>query len=84
MTITMTMTTPTYVVVIEDDLIMREALAEWLETAGYAVPKAADRTAGLAAVGSAAPARVVTDVHMPGVSGAQVITVTELLGSPGG
>jgi CheY-like chemotaxis protein len=68
------MTTPTDILVIEDDAIMREALAEWLETAGYAVRKAADGSAGLAAVNSAAPALVVTDIHMPGAGGAKVIT----------
>jgi DNA-binding NtrC family response regulator len=68
------MSTPTDILVIEDDAIMREALAEWLETAGYAVRKAVDASAGLAAVRSAAPALVVTDIHMPGLGGAAVIT----------
>jgi CheY-like chemotaxis protein len=67
------MTTTTDILVIEDDSIMRDALAEWLEAAGYAVRKAADGSAGLAAVRSAAPALVVTDIHMPGTSGAVVI-----------
>ena len=68
------MTTSTNILVIEDDAILREALAEWLETAGYAVRKAADGISGLAAVGSAAPALVVTDIHMPGLGGAAVIS----------
>jgi CheY-like chemotaxis protein len=67
------MTTTTDILVIEDDAIMREALAEWLEAAGYAVRKAADGCAGLAAVTLAAPALVVTDIHMPGMCGAIVI-----------
>jgi len=67
------MTTTTDILIIEDDAIMREALAEWLEAAGYGVRKAADGSAGLAAVKSAAPALVVTDIHMPGTSGAMVI-----------
>jgi CheY-like chemotaxis protein len=67
------MTTTTYILVIEDDSIMRDALADWLEAAGYAVRKAADGSAGLAAVGSAAPALVVTDIHMPGMGGVAVI-----------
>ena len=46
---------------------------EWLEAAGYGVRKAADGSAGLAAVKFAAPALVVTDIHMPGTSGATVI-----------
>jgi CheY-like chemotaxis protein len=67
------MTPTTDILIIEDDAIMREALAEWLEGAGYGVRKAADGTAGLAAVKFAAPALVVTDIHMPGTSGATVI-----------
>jgi CheY-like chemotaxis protein len=68
------MTTRPDILVIEDDSIMRDALADWLEAAGYAVRKAADGSAGLAAVSSAAPALVVTDIHMPGLGGAAVIT----------
>ena len=67
------MTPTTDILIIEDDAIMREALAEWLEGAGYCVRKAADGTAGLAAVKFAVPTLVVTDIHMPGTSGAMVI-----------
>ena len=67
------MTTTADILVIEDDEIMRDVLAEWLEAAGYAARKAADGMAGLAAVRSTAPALVVTDIHMPGTSGAAVI-----------
>jgi CheY-like chemotaxis protein len=67
------MTTTTEILIIEDDPIMREALGEWLKGAGYGVRKAADGSTGLAAVKSAAPALVVTDIHMPGTNGATVI-----------
>jgi len=67
------MTPSTDILIIEDDPIMREALAEWLEGAGYGVRKAADGNAGLAAVKLAAPALVITDIHLPGTSGAMVI-----------
>jgi DNA-binding NtrC family response regulator len=67
------MTTTTNILIIEDDAIMREALADWLQAAGYGVRKAADGSAGLAAVKLAVPALVVTDIHMPGTSGAVVI-----------
>ena len=67
------MTTTTNILIIEDDAIMREALADWLQAAGYGVRKAANGSAGLAAVKLAAPALVVTDIHMPGASGAVVI-----------
>jgi CheY-like chemotaxis protein len=67
------MTTRPDILVIEDDSIMRDALAEWLEAAGYSVRKAEDGSAGLAAVRSAAPALVITDIHMPVTSGAVVV-----------
>jgi CheY-like chemotaxis protein len=67
------MTTPD-ILVIEDDPIMREALADWLQAAGYGVRRAADGSAGLAAVTSAPPALVITDIHIPGMNGATVIS----------
>jgi DNA-binding NtrC family response regulator len=70
------------VLIIEDDAIMREALADWLRAAGYRVRQAADGYAGLAAVKLAAPALVVTDIYMAGTSGIAVITELKL-GYPG-
>jgi len=70
----MNLTAITDILVIEDDAIMREALAEWLQTAGYGVRKAMDGHAGLAAVNLATPALVITDIYMPGTSGGVVIT----------
>src|SRR5258708_13807801 len=68
------MTTTTDILIIEDDPIMREALAELLEAEGYSVRKAANGSAGLAAVRFAEPALVITDIHMPETNGAMVIT----------
>jgi len=67
----MTMTAD--ILVIEDDAIMREAVAEWLRTAGYRVRTAENGDAGLASVRAALPALVVTDLHMPGTGGGVVI-----------
>jgi CheY-like chemotaxis protein len=67
------MTTTPDILVIEDDPIMREALTDWLQAAGYGVRTAADGSAGLAAVKLAVPAAVITDIHMPGTSGAAII-----------
>jgi two-component system response regulator FlrC len=64
---------PPDLVVIEDDPIMREALTDWLEAAGYGVRAAVDGSAGLAAVRFATPGLVVTDMHMPGTDGWAVI-----------
>lgn len=68
------MTKTADILVIEDDAIMREAVAEWLRGAGHGVRTADDGDAGLACVNGAPPALVVTDVHMPGTSGAMVIS----------
>jgi CheY-like chemotaxis protein len=70
---TMNMTKTPDILVIEDDSIMREALTDWLQAAGYGVRAAADGIAGLAAVKLSVPALVVTDIHMPGTSGAAII-----------
>jgi|SRR5579862_8268201 len=67
------MTASKDILIIEDDAIMREALGDWLEAAGYGVRKAVDGSAGLAEMKFAAPALVVTDIHMPGKSGSMVI-----------
>jgi DNA-binding NtrC family response regulator len=67
------MTTTSDILVIEDDAIMREALADWLSATGYAVRKAANGSAGLAAIKLAPPALVITDIYMPGTNGAVVI-----------
>jgi CheY-like chemotaxis protein len=69
----MNATTATDILIIEDDAIMREAIGEWLQAAGYGVRKAADGYAGLAAVKLAVPALVVTDIYLPGTSGVAVI-----------
>jgi CheY-like chemotaxis protein len=70
----MNMTTTPDILVVEDDPIMREALTDWLKAAGYSVRAAADGCAGLAAVKLAVPAVVITDIHMPGTSGAAIIS----------
>jgi DNA-binding NtrC family response regulator len=62
------------VLVIDDDAVMRELVADWLEAAGYRVRKAANCLAGLAQAEQAVPGLVVTDMCMPGPSGAAAIT----------
>ena len=64
---------PPDVLVIDDDEIMRDLVADWLDAAGYGVRKAADGPAGLAEVERAEPALVVTDMCMPGPSGDVII-----------
>jgi CheY-like chemotaxis protein len=62
------------ILVIEDDPIIREALSDWLQGAGYGARTAADGNAGLAAVKVAVPALVITDIQMPGTNGAAIIS----------
>jgi two-component system response regulator FlrC len=61
------------ILVIEDDPILRDLMADWLTAAGYRVEVAADGGAGLAAAKAHPPALVVTDINMPGIGGAAVI-----------
>jgi DNA-binding NtrC family response regulator len=62
------------ILVIEDDAIMREALFDWLDSAGFQVRTAEDAHTGLALVEASVPRLVVTDLYMPGVSGSVVIS----------
>jgi DNA-binding NtrC family response regulator len=63
---------PSEVLVIDDDPIMRDLMADWLEAAGYAVRKAVDcKSAGVEL--ERAPALVVSDMWMPGPCGAEAI-----------
>lgn len=61
------------ILVIDDDPIMRDLIADWLEAAGYSVRKAGDCRAVIAALDAAAPALVVSDMWMPGACGAEAI-----------
>jgi CheY-like chemotaxis protein len=62
------------ILVIEDDPILRDLMADWLLAAGYRVGVAADGSSGIADARAQRPALVVTDIHMPGTGGAAVIS----------
>ena len=68
------MNEPKRILVIEDDPILRDLLAEWLLAAGYRVGVAAEGAAGIADARAHCPALVVTDMQMPGTGGAAVIS----------
>jgi CheY-like chemotaxis protein len=61
------------VLVIDDDVILRDLVADWLEGAGYQVRKAQDCCAGVAELHREAPALVVTDMFMPGPCATEAI-----------
>ncbi len=62
------------ILVIEDDPILRDLLGEWLLAAGYRVTLAPEGRSGIAQARDHRPALVVTDMHMPCVGGATVIS----------
>jgi CheY-like chemotaxis protein len=70
------------ILVIEDDPILRDLLAEWLLAAGYCVALAAEGGAGIAQAHAHRPALVVTDIHMPGTGGAAVISEVGRISPP--
>jgi two-component system KDP operon response regulator KdpE len=62
------------ILVIDDDAIMRDLVADWLEAAGYAVRKATSCGAWFEQLlGRQSPALVVTDMFMPGPCGTDAI-----------
>ena len=61
------------ILLIEDNLDVREALAALLEHHGYAVRSAENGAAALAEATRTPPDLVITDVHMPVLSGLEVL-----------
>jgi len=61
------------ILVIDDDAIMRDLIADWLEAAGYKVRKVSGCTAGVAEIERSQPAVIVSDMWMPGPCGAEAI-----------
>jgi DNA-binding NtrC family response regulator len=62
------------ILVIDDDVIVRETLVQILEDRGYAVITAEDGKRGVAAFRRDKPALVITDIIMPEQEGIQTIT----------
>jgi two-component system sensor histidine kinase/response regulator len=61
------------ILVIEDDETVRQTLADMLELNGYLAVTARNGTEGLAAAKSEAPAVIITDVAMPGLTGFELL-----------
>ena len=62
------------ILVIEDDIVLRDLLGDWLLAAGYQVALAPEGCAGMEDARAIRPALVVTDIHMPGACGSEVIS----------
>ena len=61
--------TGTCVLLVDDDAMIRESIAAWLEDKGYQVVQASDGTAALALFPEVNPALVITDLKMPRMDG---------------
>ena len=61
------------VLVVDDEPMIREILAEWLVEEGYRVHCAADGQEALDLVGAEIPDVIVTDIRMPRVHGLQLV-----------
>lgn len=59
--------------IIDDDAIVRQNMAAYLEDSGYLVKEAADGASGLALFGSFQPEIVLCDLMMPDLSGLEVL-----------
>ena len=64
---------PHCVLVIDDDTVVRESIAVFLEESGYTVTQAADGGEGLKAFRREHPDIILVDLRMPNVDGLEVI-----------
>ncbi len=64
---------PAVILVVDDDDGVRESLEDALEASGYPVRAEASGHAAIAAIREERPAVVVTDIHMPGGDGFDVL-----------
>ena len=64
---------PGDLLIIDDDISVREILKDYLEEEGHSCREAEDGEAGLARVGETEPELVLLDVHMPGMNGIEVL-----------
>lgn len=61
------------VLVVDDDASQRRLVEFWLKEEGYSVATASDGTSGLQAFAEKAPALVIADIRMPGISGIDLL-----------
>lgn len=66
-------TTLAEILVVDDDAILRDLVADWLLAAGYRVRKAPDCQAALKAIEERVPTLIVSDMYMPGACGPAAI-----------
>ncbi|WP_428239461.1 sigma-54-dependent transcriptional regulator [Gynuella sp.] len=64
------------ILVVEDDLALREALCDTLELNGFEVVEASSGEAGVARLNDSSVDFVVSDVNMPGIDGHEFLAIT--------
>lgn len=64
---------PRRILIADDDQISRETIADFLQDEGYEVHLAANGHEAVAALAVFQPELVLTDLHMPGLSGLDVL-----------
>ena len=62
------------ILVIDDDAVMRDLVADWLEAGGYRVRKVTSCRAWMEQLFRQSPALIVTDMYMPGPCGVDAIS----------
>jgi FixJ family two-component response regulator len=62
------------VLIIDDDLAVRESLAAVMEAFGFRVNTAVNGVEGLEAVDAETPSAIITDLQMPGMSGLELLS----------
>ncbi|OGB96708.1 MAG: Fis family transcriptional regulator [candidate division NC10 bacterium RIFCSPLOWO2_12_FULL_66_18] len=67
------------ILVVDDEEIVRDSLARWLEEDGYQVDTAPDGQAALAKLAAQAYAILLVDLKMPGIDGLQVLAQARTL-----
>jgi PAS domain S-box-containing protein len=62
------------ILIVDDEAIMRESIAVYLEDSGFSVSEAADGREGLTRFTEVAPDLVLLDLRMPGMDGLEVLS----------
>src|SRR5579859_1324261 len=68
---------PTTILVVEDDTAIRDLMLEALRSDGYAVEGAADAPTALDAIRHQRPDLIVTDYHLPGADGLELLRLLQ-------
>ena len=72
---------PDRILVVDDDLSMRQMLSILLERAGYTVESAVSAEEALLKIEENWPDLVMTDLNMPGMHGIELLTEVKRLGA---